>query len=99
MMYYTSANRDEDIFDDPQTFDITRPNAKEHRAFGIGEHFCLGSHLARLELTVMFEELLPRMRNPRFAKEPQRLRSFFLNSMKAMHIEFDPEPASNSKVA
>lgn len=94
MMYYTSANRDEDIFDNPQAFDVTRSNAKDHRAFGIGEHFCLGSHLARLELTVMFEELLPRMRNPRFATEPQRLRSFFLNSMKAMHIEFDPETES-----
>ena len=94
MMYYTSANRDEDVFDEPQKFDVTRSNAKEHRAFGIGEHFCLGSHLARLELTVMFEELLPRMRNPRFAEQPQRLRSFFLNSMKAMPIEFDPETES-----
>ncbi len=97
MMYYTSANRDEEVFEEPQTFDVTRSNAKDHRAFGIGEHFCLGSHLARLELTVMFEELLPRMRNPRFAEEPQRLRSFFLNSMKAMPIKFDPE--TESKVA
>ena len=58
-MYYTSANRDEDVFDDPQGFDIHRsPNP--HLSFGIGEHFCLGVHLARLEGRVFFEELLER---------------------------------------
>ncbi len=56
-MYYTSANRDEDVFDDPQRFDIHRdPNP--HLSFGIAEHFCLGVHLARLEGKVFFEELL-----------------------------------------
>ena len=56
-MYYTSANRDEDVFADPQRFDIHRhPNP--HLSFGIGEHFCLGVHLARLEGRVFFEELL-----------------------------------------
>ena len=58
-MYYTSANRDEDVFDDPQRFDIHRhPNP--HLSFGIGGHFCLGVHLARLEGKVFFEELLER---------------------------------------
>ena len=56
-MYYTSANRDEDVFDDPQRFDIHR-NPNPHLSFGIGEHFCLGVHLARLEGRVFFEELL-----------------------------------------
>lgn len=93
LMYYVSANRDEAHFDEPQTFDVTRSNAKEHRAFGIGEHFCLGSHLARLELNVMFEELIPRLRNPKFESPPNMMRSNFLNSMKEMWITFDPEPA------
>ena len=56
-MYYTSANRDEDVFADPHRFDIHRhPNP--HLSFGIGGHFCLGVHLARLEGRVFFEELL-----------------------------------------
>lgn len=91
LMFYTSANRDEDYFEAPHVFDIHRDNAKEHRAFGIGEHFCLGSHLARLELRVMFEEIIPRLRNPKFAEKPNYMRSDFLNSMKTMHITFDPE--------
>lgn len=93
LMFYTSANRDEDYFEAPQVLDIHRDNAKEHRAFGIGEHFCLGSHLARLELRVMFEEIIPRLRNPKFAEKPNYMRSDFLNSMKTMHITFDPEAA------
>ena len=56
-MFYTSANRDEDVFDDPQRFDIRR-NPNPHLSFGIAEHFCLGVHLARLEGRVFFEELL-----------------------------------------
>ena len=57
VMFYTSANRDEDVFADPQRFDIRRrPNP--HLSFGIAEHFCLGVHLARLEGRVFFEELL-----------------------------------------
>lgn len=60
MLLYPSANRDEDVFDDPFTFDIRRtPN--EHVAFGFGPHFCLGASLARLELTVLFDRLLDRI--------------------------------------
>lgn len=59
ILWYLSANRDKAVFADPDRFDLGRaPNA--HIAFGIGEHFCLGAGLARLELGVMFEELLPR---------------------------------------
>jgi cholest-4-en-3-one 26-monooxygenase len=59
MLLYPSANRDEEVFDDPFTFDIRRtPN--EHVAFGFGPHFCLGASLARLELTVLFDRLLDR---------------------------------------
>ncbi len=91
LMYYPSANRDEQYFSDAQRFDVTRNNAKEHRAFGIGEHFCLGSHLARLELKVLFEEIIPRLRKPRLVESPKRLRSNFLNSIKEMQIAFEPE--------
>ncbi len=70
-MYYTSANRDEHVFDDPQRFDIHRePNP--HLSFGIGEHFCLGVHLARLEGRVFFEELLRPFPTIELAGDPVR---------------------------
>jgi cholest-4-en-3-one 26-monooxygenase len=88
-MWYPSVNRDEDVFPDAQRFDIRRsPN--EHLAFGIGEHFCLGANLARLELNVIFEEMLPRLRNPRLTKPVRRLRSNFVNGVKEMRIAWDP---------
>jgi cytochrome P450 len=62
VLWYPAANRDPAVFDRPQTFDVTRtPN--EHLAFGIGEHFCLGAQLARLQLRLMFGELLRRTRS------------------------------------
>jgi cytochrome P450 len=92
-MYYGAASADEDIFSDGDTFDVTRAEREDvknnHRAFGIGEHFCLGSHLARLELKVIFEEILKRMRNPRANGEINWLRSNFINGIKAMPIAFD----------
>ncbi len=95
VLYYHSANRDEAIFDDGERFDVTRQQHEDvrnkHRAFGVGEHFCLGSHLARLELQIIFEEVLPRLRNPRLAQPISWLRSNFINGIKAMHITFDPE--------
>ncbi|MFK7732667.1 MAG: cytochrome P450 [Pseudomonadales bacterium] len=95
VLFYHSASRDEDVFADPETFDITRPQREDvrnkHRAFGIGEHFCLGSHLARLELQVIFEEIVPRLRNPKLTQPINWLRSNFINGIKEMHIEFDTE--------
>jgi cytochrome P450 len=84
-MIYSSANRDEDVFDDPDTFDITRsPNP--HLAFGIGEHFCLGVHLARLEGRVFLEELLDRWPSFELAGEPRRQRSNLNNALKSLPI-------------
>jgi len=78
-MYYTSANRDEDVFPDPQTFDIHRdPNPQ--LSFGIGEHFCLGVHVARLEGRVFFEEILRRFPSIEVAGEPIRTRSNLNNA-------------------
>ncbi|MEX2538595.1 MAG: cytochrome P450 [Actinomycetota bacterium] len=88
-LWYPSANRDETIFDKPQTFDVGRtPN--EHIAFGKGEHFCLGANLARLELRVMFEELLRRIPDMQLAGDPVRLRSNFIGGIKRMPISFTP---------
>jgi cytochrome P450 len=84
-MYYTSANRDEAVFADSQRFDVHRsPNP--HLAFGIGEHFCLGVHLARLEGRVFFEELLATFPRIELAGEPVRLRSNLNNAYKRMPV-------------
>jgi len=84
-MYYTSANRDEEMFADSQRFDIHRsPNP--HLSFGIAEHFCLGVHLARLEGRVFFEELLATFPRIELAGEPQHLRSNLNNAYKRMPV-------------
>jgi cytochrome P450 len=85
VMFYTSANRDEDVFDDPQTFDIRRsPNP--HLSFGIAEHFCLGVHLARLEGKVFFEELLATFPGIELTGEPVRIRSNLNNGLKSLPV-------------
>jgi cholest-4-en-3-one 26-monooxygenase len=90
VIYYTSANRDEDVFPDPFTFDVGRkPN--EHLAFGVGQHFCLGNSLARLEIRVMFEELLKRLPDTELAGPVRRLRSNFINGFKELPVRFTPE--------
>ena len=92
-MYYGAASADEAVFSQGDSFDITRAQREDvrngHRAFGIGEHFCLGSHLARLELKVIFEEILKYVRNPRFDGDINWLRSNFISGIKAMPITFD----------
>jgi cholest-4-en-3-one 26-monooxygenase len=93
LLYYAAASSDEAVFEDADTFDITRAQRQDirnqHRAFGIGEHFCMGSHLARLELKVIFEEILKRIRNPSLDGEINWLRSNFIHGIKSMPIAFD----------
>ncbi len=90
IIYYISANRDEDVFPDADRFDVGRtPN--DHLAFGIGEHFCLGSNLARLEIRIMFEELLRRLPDIELAGAVDRLRSSLINGIKRMPVVFTPE--------
>jgi cytochrome P450 len=90
LMWYPSANHDEDIFNDPYAFDLTRtPN--EHLAFGIGEHFCLGAGFARKELRVMFQELFRRFPDIDVTGRPERLRSNFINGIKHMDVKYTPE--------
>jgi cholest-4-en-3-one 26-monooxygenase len=84
-LYYTSANRDEDVFPDPQRFDVGRtPN--EHLAFGGGQHFCLGANLARLEIRVMFEELVRRFPKIELRGPARRLQSNFINGFKEIPV-------------
>jgi cytochrome P450 len=84
--WYISANRDELVFDDPYRFDVgRRPN--DHVSFGRGgPHFCLGAHLAKLEVKVMFEELIPRLRSIEPAAPPTRIRTNFTNAFRAMPV-------------
>ena len=92
VVFYASANRDEDVFADPQDFDIARdPNP--HVGFGGGgPHFCLGRHLAALELRVLLQTLAERMPDIRPDGEVSRLRSNFLNGIKHMPVRFTPSP-------
>ena len=82
-LFYPSANRDEEVFDQPFEFRVDRqPN--HHLAFGIGEHFCLGANLARLELRILFRQLAERLIE---VTEPvERLQSSFLGGVKHMKI-------------
>lgn len=87
-MYYSSANRDADLFDDPFQFDVGRfPN--DHVAFGYGQHFCIGASLARLEMKVFFEELLKRTNRLTQDGNIRFLRSNFINGIKEMQVGFD----------
>jgi cytochrome P450 len=90
VLWYNSANRDEAVFENPFDFNLRRtPN--EHVGFGgPGPHYCLGAHLARREMTVMFRELLSRLPDLRVVGEPDRLTSFFIHGIKHMQCEFTP---------
>jgi cytochrome P450 family 142 subfamily A polypeptide 1 len=88
---YASANRDEDVFDDPFRFDVERtPN--DHVAFGFGTHFCLGNSLARLELKIMFEHLLRRLPDLALASEdePAYRAANFISGYEHMPVTFTP---------
>jgi cholest-4-en-3-one 26-monooxygenase len=86
VLFYASANYDETVFQDPQTFDVTRsPNP--HVSFGGGGvHYCLGAHLARLEVRVLFEELLASTRTIELTGTPDRLRSSWINGLKRLPV-------------
>lgn len=89
VMWYTSANYDEDVFEEPFTFDLHRtPN--NHVTFGTGRHVCLGAALARLEVGVVFEELLNRISGYEITGEPDRLRSNFISGIKHLPVRVKP---------
>ena len=90
-LFYPSANRDEEVFDDPFAFRIDRePN--RHLAFGIGEHFCLGAHVARVELQIAYKHLLPRIETVELAGPVERLRSNLVGGIKHLPIRYKLKP-------
>jgi cytochrome P450 family 142 subfamily A polypeptide 1 len=90
ILMYPSANRDPSVFDDPDRFDVRRdPNP--HLAFGFGPHFCMGASLARLELRIMFTELMRRLPDLHLAGDPlPRRESNFISGPEAMPVAFTP---------
>jgi cholest-4-en-3-one 26-monooxygenase len=99
LLMYGAANSDEREFDEPQRFDVTRRRGS-HVAFGFGTHFCLGANLARLELRVMFEELLRRL--PAFelvpGREPEFAPGYFTRTLTELWIEVGPARRPRSTV-
>jgi cytochrome P450 len=91
-LFYPSANRDEEVFGDPWNFRIDR-NPNPHLAFGIGEHFCLGSHVARLELQVAYKHLLPRLESVELIGPVERLHSALVGGVKHLPIRYKLRPA------
>jgi cytochrome P450 len=84
---YPSGNRDEEVFDDPNAFRIDR-NPNRHLAFGYGAHLCLGQHLAKMEMRVLWEELIPRLQSLELAGEPKLAVASFVGGPKRLPIRF-----------
>ncbi len=91
VLYYVSGNRDKAVFDEPDTINLRR-DPTPHLSFGIGPHFCLGAHLARMEAAAMLQALRPHLSRLRHAGPVVRLESNFVNGIKAMplHVEGSP---------
>ncbi len=89
LMAYLSANRDDSVFEDPFRFDVTRKNANEHLAFGIGVHFCLGAHLSRMELRGFLREMLPRLDKLELDGEPKYTLATFVGGPKNLPIRYE----------
>jgi cytochrome P450 len=88
LLSYLSANHDEEVFPSPFSFDIRRTNANDHLAFGIGVHFCLGAHLARMELRAFLRELLPRLESIELTAQPTYASTTFVGGPKHVPIRY-----------
>ena len=86
VMWYGSANRDEDVFTDGDLFKVDRVNAKKHLAFGAGEHLCLGNRLGHMQIRILFEELLSRYPNIHSTSDPVRIPSNFLAGISELKV-------------
>ena len=101
VMHYHTVNHDETVFgDDAMVFDVTRAERmpdlyNQHRSFGIGQHFCLGTHLARLELLIIMEEIIPRLLTPKLAGDIKYTSASMVNGISAMPITFAKEKAAS----
>ena len=91
LLMYGAANTDDRAFDEPERFDVTRQHS-HHVAFGFGTHFCLGANLARLELGVLFEELLRVLPGIRLAPghEPEFAPGYFTRTLRNLWVDFTP---------
>lgn len=88
LLSYPSANRDERVFNNPNTFDVTRsPN--KHLSFGFGVHYCLGAMLARMELKAFFTELIPRLENIELNGEPALMKTIFVGGHKRLPVKYN----------
>ncbi|HYS37852.1 MAG TPA: cytochrome P450 [Pseudonocardiaceae bacterium] len=87
LLSYPSANRDEDVFDTPFSFDVGR-NPNRHLAFGFGAHYCLGAILARMEVAAFFAELVPRLESVELADTPQWIATTFVGGLKHLPIRY-----------
>ncbi len=87
LMWYISANRDEDVFENANVINIDRPNADRHLSFGYGVHFCMGSRLAELQLKILWEELLTRFERVEVQDEPTRVFSSFVNGYAHLPVQ------------
>ena len=90
VLYYASANRDEEVFEDPEVFDISREK-NPHVSFGAGTHFCLGSTLARMEIRILFEELLRRFPQMSVVGDVTRLNSNYVNGTVSFMVSPGPD--------
>ena len=86
VMWYVSANRDEDVFERPNDFLIDRQNARDHLAFGRGVHFCMGSRIAEMQLRVLWEEVLARFHHVEVVGKPVRVRSNFVKGYEHLPV-------------
>src|SRR5262249_2690376 len=87
MLCYLSGNRDEEVFDAPFTFRVDR-NPNRQIAVGFGAHVCLGQHLARMEMRILFEELLPKLKSIELDGTPKRAASTFVSGPKTLPIRY-----------
>ena len=89
---YKAANLDPKVFEDPLSFDISRPNADRQVSFGYGVHFCLGAQLARNELRSLFGHLVPRIEWMEIAGEPATMKTTFVGGHKTLPIRYQLTP-------
>lgn len=87
LMWYVSANRDEDVFTNANVIDIERPNADRHLSFGYGVHFCMGSRMAELQLRILWEEILQRFERVETQGEPERVFSSFVKGYTSLPVQ------------
>ncbi len=88
LLSYPSANRDEEVFEHPDRFDVGR-NPNKHVAFGFGAHYCLGAQLARMEGRAIYNELIPRLKSIELAGEPSYMQTLFVGGPKHLPIRYE----------